>query len=45
MSACDLHRGTGTLVLGYTSGIFELLALPSFESLQVRVLLGCHWVC
>ena len=27
------------VVLGYMSDIFELLALPSFESLQVRVLL------
>ncbi len=37
VSAADLHRATGTLVVGYSSGIFEMLQLPSFESLQVCV--------
>ncbi|KAG1660074.1 hypothetical protein FOA52_006420 [Chlamydomonas sp. UWO 241] len=34
VSAADLHKGTGTLVVGYSSGMFEIVSLPSFDSLQ-----------
>uniref|UniRef100_A0A7R9V1J8 Small-subunit processome Utp12 domain-containing protein n=1 Tax=Chlamydomonas euryale TaxID=1486919 RepID=A0A7R9V1J8_9CHLO len=34
VSAADLHGGTGTLVAGYTNGLFELVQLPAFDSLQ-----------
>ena len=35
VSSCDLHRSSGVLAVGYTSGVFELLQLPTFEALQV----------
>ncbi|GAX86630.1 hypothetical protein CEUSTIGMA_g14038.t1, partial [Chlamydomonas eustigma] len=34
VSCADLHRGTGIMALGYTNGIFELVQLPTFDSLQ-----------
>jgi hypothetical protein len=34
VSACDYHRGSGLLVVGYTNGLFDLHQLPDFSNIH-----------
>jgi periodic tryptophan protein 2 len=34
VSACDYHRASGLLVVGYTSGLFDLHQLPDFSNIH-----------
>eukprot|EP00798_Chlamydomonas_sp_ICE-L_P014256 gene14256-20229_t len=37
----DFHKGSGILVTGMSSGVFDLHRLPEFECLQTLSIIGC----
>ena len=34
VSAVDLHRGSGLLLVAFTSGTFDIYQMPAFQHLQ-----------